>query len=92
METTQSEFQEIYDAFQPKILRYLTRMLGSHEAEDLTQEVFLKVDKALGSFKGESRLSTWIYRIATNAALERVMNFSKRDCYTEGYEQKSIPQ
>jgi hypothetical protein len=35
MEIAQSKFQEIYDAFQPKILRYLTRMPGSHEVEDL---------------------------------------------------------
>lgn len=66
------ELQEIYDTFQPRILRYLTRLVGQFEAEDLTQEVFIKVGQALGSFRGESQLSTWIYRIATNAALDRL--------------------
>jgi RNA polymerase sigma-70 factor (ECF subfamily) len=65
-------FQEIHDEFRPKILRYLTRMVGEHEAEDLTQEVFVKVSQALPTFKGESSLSTWIYRIATNTALDKL--------------------
>jgi RNA polymerase sigma-70 factor (ECF subfamily) len=65
------DFQEVYKTFQPKILSYLSRMLGENEAEDLTQEVFVKVDKALKEFRGEAQLSTWVYRIATNAALDR---------------------
>ncbi|MFC1614924.1 sigma-70 family RNA polymerase sigma factor, partial [Gemmatimonadota bacterium] len=60
------EFQKIYKDFQPKIQRYLIRFVGESEAEDLTQEVFIKVNKALKGFKGESQLSTWIYSIATN--------------------------
>lgn len=68
----QSDFQKIYEIFQPKILRYLTRLIGEHEAEDITQEVFIKVNQALKTFRGESQLSTWIYRIATNTALDRL--------------------
>ena len=66
------EFQSIYQEFQPKIHRYLTRMLGEDESEDLTQEVFAKVSAALADFRGESTLSTWIYRIATHAAIDRL--------------------
>ncbi len=66
------EFQKIYETFKPKIFRYLTRLIGEHEAEDLTQEVFIKVNHALKNFRGESRLSTWIYRIATNAAIDKL--------------------
>ncbi len=40
-------------------------------AEDLAQEVFVKIDRELQNFRGESQLSTWIYRIATNTALDR---------------------
>ena len=71
-------FQEIYSTFQPRILGYLSRMLDRDEAEELTQEVFVKVDKALKEFRGEAQLSTWIYRIATNAALDRLRNPSFR--------------
>ncbi len=66
------EFPKIYEAFQPKILRYLTRLVGEAEAEDLTQEVLIKVSDALPDFRGESQLSTWVYRIATNTALDRL--------------------
>ncbi|MCQ3928916.1 MAG: RNA polymerase subunit sigma-24 [Chloroflexi bacterium] len=66
------DFQQIYDEFHPKILRYMTRLAGEVEAEDLTQEVFVKVNRGLEEFRGESQLSTWIYRIATNTAIDRL--------------------
>ena len=54
------EFRDIYKEFYQRIHLYLERMVGKIEAEDLTQEVFLKVDKGLKDFKGESKLSTWV--------------------------------
>ncbi len=66
------EFQKIHDNYRPKILRYLTHMAGNDEAEDLTQEVFDKVGRGLQGFREESKLSTWIYRIATHTALDRM--------------------
>ena len=66
------DFQTIHDEFRPKIERYLRHLVGEFEAEDLTQEVFIKISRALPAFRGESQLSTWIYRIATNAALDRL--------------------
>ena len=66
------EFQDIYTAFNEKVRRYLARLVGEAEAEDLTHEVFIKASKALDDFRGESSLSTWIYRIATNTALDRL--------------------
>lgn len=50
------------------------RLVGNQEAEDLTQEVFVKVSKALPAFRNESQLSTWMYRIATNTAIDRMRN------------------
>lgn len=77
------DFQNIFVEFQPKILRYLTRLIGEAEAEDLTQEVLVKVNEALPDFRGESQLSTWIYRVATNAALDRLRSPSyQRDSQT----------
>ncbi|MDA8172767.1 MAG: sigma-70 family RNA polymerase sigma factor [Nitrospiraceae bacterium] len=67
-----STFNEIYTDFHPKILGYVGRLVGWHDAEDVTQEVFLKVNAALANFRGESNLSTWIYRIATNAAMDHL--------------------
>src|SRR4030066_2023807 len=58
--------------YRPAIVRYLSRIVGRLEAEDLAQEVFVKVGRGLPGFRGESRISTWIYRIATNAALDRL--------------------
>jgi RNA polymerase sigma-70 factor (ECF subfamily) len=65
-------FKEVFEQFHPKILHYLSRMTNPHEAEDIAQEVFDKVSRSLRNFKGESKLSTWLYRIATNAAIDRM--------------------
>ncbi len=70
------EFQEIYEMYQSKIHYYLSKMVGEVEAKDLTQEVFIKVHQSLDGFKGKSQLSTWIFRIATNIALDKFRNLS----------------
>ncbi len=72
------DFQKIHDDFRPRILRYLTRMVGEEEAEDLTQEVFARIGRTLKSFRGESKLSTWVYKIATNVAVDRLRRSSSR--------------
>ena len=66
------EFQPVHDRFRPRVLRYLTHLVGETEAEDLTQSVMLKVSEGLPAFRGDSSVSTWIYRIATNAAMDRL--------------------
>ena len=65
-------FRRIHEEFRPKVFRHLARMVGDSEAEDLTQAVMLKVSDGLGRFRGDASLSTWIYRIATNAAIDRL--------------------
>lgn len=79
MKTDGLDFDSIYDEFHLRIGRYLERMVGKGESEDLTQEVFLKVNKGLKSFEGKSSLSTWIYRLATNAALDKIHSRSFRE-------------
>jgi RNA polymerase sigma-70 factor (ECF subfamily) len=66
------EFQAVHDGFRSRVLRYLVRLVGEDEAEDLTQSVMLKISEGLPHFRGESKLSTWIYRVATNAAIDRL--------------------
>ena len=79
MANNKLEFRDIYEEFHQRIHRYLERMVGKGEAEDLTQEVFMKVNKGLKEFKGESELSTWLYRIATNAALDKMQSRAFRE-------------
>ncbi len=78
IQTGELQFQEIYEAFQPRVLRYVARLVGEDDAEDLTQEVFVKIDQRLKTFRGEAQLSTWVYRVATNAALDRLRSTSFR--------------
>jgi RNA polymerase sigma-70 factor (ECF subfamily) len=78
MDASELDFPQIYEAFQPRIHRYLLHLVGEPEAEDLTQEVFVKVSQSLGAFRGESQLSAWLYRIATNAAIDRMRSASFR--------------
>jgi RNA polymerase sigma-70 factor, ECF subfamily len=86
------EFQTIHNAFRPKILRYLTSVVGRRDAEDLTQEVFLKVNQALKTFRGESQLSTWIYRIATNTALDKLRSPSFRQSGQKSLSEESVAE
>ncbi len=72
-------FAEIYAKHHPGILRYLARLVGRDEAEDVAQEVFLKVDRGLKDFRGEASVATWVYRIARNAALDRLRARPQRD-------------
>jgi RNA polymerase sigma-70 factor, ECF subfamily len=66
------DFKSLHDQFRPRVLRYLTRMVGEADAEDLTQAVMLKASEGLSTFRGDSSISTWLYRIATNAALDKL--------------------
>ncbi len=72
------EFDVLYGFYQPKITRYLAKLVNIHEAEDLTQEVFVRVNRGFSDFRGESKLSTWIYRIATNVAMDRLRSPAQR--------------
>ena len=63
-------FKEIVDSYSERLYWHVRHFLCSHEdTDDLLQEIFLKVWNGLPSFRTESRLYTWLYRIATNEAL-----------------------
>jgi RNA polymerase sigma-70 factor (ECF subfamily) len=65
-------FNGLVRDYERRIFSLVLRMIGNHaEAEDLAQEVFVQVFKAIGTFRGESKLSTWIYRIAINLCKNR---------------------
>lgn len=68
----EAAFNALVRMYEQRVFALLTRMTGSRaEAEDLAQEVFVQVFKAIGLFRGESKLSTWIYRIAVNLSKNR---------------------
>jgi RNA polymerase sigma-70 factor, ECF subfamily len=72
-------FNELVETFSPRVFRLVFRILGRRdEAEDMTQEVFVQVFKAIGQFRGESKLSTWIYRVAVNSCKNRTMYLWRR--------------
>jgi RNA polymerase sigma-70 factor (ECF subfamily) len=77
------EFADVFDDFQRPIYNYLLRMTQSQpEAEDLTQETFIRVHRSLPSFRGDASLSTWIYRIATNVSLDHFRRSTTRQAKT----------
>lgn len=64
-------FEDLYRAHVGRLYSLMLRMLGSAgEAEDLVQEVFLQAHRKLGSFRGESSLGTWLYRLGVNHCLD----------------------
>lgn len=72
-------FRSLHDAFAPGIRRYLSRLVGDAEAEDLTQEVFARAHRAAATLRGDALVSAWLYRIATNAAIDRLRAASRRE-------------
>lgn len=62
-------FDEITIRYQDRVYRLACRLVGHDDAPDVMQEGFLSVYRNLASFRHESRFGTWLYRIATNAAL-----------------------
>jgi len=66
-------FEELVRRYQRPIISYVFRMLGDHEsALDVTQEVFIKVYNSLNKYSPEYKFSTWLYRIAHNAAIDHM--------------------
>ena len=75
----QSAFEALVDRWQKPVYHQALRMLNSPEdAADVTQEVFLKLWRSLPSFRGDSALSTWLYRLTDNAAIDLLRREKKR--------------
>lgn len=66
-------FEELYRLHAGRLYRLMLRMAGSvQDAEDLLQDVFLQAHRKLGSFRGDSSLGTWLYRLGMNHCLDYV--------------------
>jgi RNA polymerase sigma-70 factor (ECF subfamily) len=62
-------FEHLVSRYEARIYRLACRLTSETDAPDVLQETFLQVYRNLRTFRGDSRFSTWLYRIATNAAL-----------------------
>lgn len=72
-------FLELVQLYQVRVYKLVLRMVGRpDEAEDMAQEVFVQVFKAVATFRGDSKLSTWIYRIAVNLCKNRLKYLTRR--------------
>lgn len=70
--------RRIYELCQQRVFRLLVRMVGINDAEDVLQQVFLKVFRTLGQFNGQSRFETWLYRVAVNESLQHLRKLRRR--------------
>lgn len=60
------EFSRVFDTYHGKVLAYATKLLGGDEAEDVAQEVFVKIERSLDSVADPAKLGSWIYTITLN--------------------------
>ena len=71
-----SAFERLYQAHVGRIHNLARRMLGTHEADEVTQDIFVRTWQKLGQFRGESAFSTWLHRLAVNVVIERRRSFA----------------
>src|SRR5215204_1432624 len=64
-------FERVYNAHVPRVHGLARRMAGPEAADELTQDVFVRVWQKLGTFRGESSFATWLHRLAVNVIIER---------------------
>jgi RNA polymerase sigma-70 factor, ECF subfamily len=76
----EGSFEELVRRYQRPISAYVYRMVGNYEsALDLTQEIFIKVYNSLRRYRSEFKFSTWIYKIAHNAAIDHLRRTATRE-------------
>src|SRR3569832_490750 len=76
----EGSFEELVRRYQRPISAYVYRMVGNYEsALDLAQDVFIKVYSSLRRYRSEFKFSTWIYKIAHNAALDHLRRTTTRE-------------
>jgi RNA polymerase sigma-70 factor, ECF subfamily len=71
-----SAFERLYRTHVARIHSLTRRMLGAQEADEVTQDVFVRTWQKLGQFRGDSAFSTWLHRLAVNVVIERRRSFA----------------
>lgn len=73
-----NDFEKLVTAYEKNVYNIALRMVGDpDDAADMTQETFIKAYRALSSFRGDSKFSSWLYRIASNVCLDFLRNRSR---------------
>ena len=76
----ESSFEELVQRYQRPIVSYVYRFLNDYDASlDVTQEVFIKVYNSLDRYSSDYKFSTWLYRIAHNAAIDHIRRNSRKE-------------
>jgi RNA polymerase sigma-70 factor (ECF subfamily) len=70
--------EALYHQYKRRVYGLVTRIVGPGDADEVAQEVFVRIYRGLVRFRGEAALGTWIYRLAVNAALSHVTRRSRR--------------
>jgi RNA polymerase sigma-70 factor, ECF subfamily len=79
-----SAFERLYRTHVAKIHSLTRRMLGSNDAEEVTQDIFVRTWQKLGQFRGDSAFATWLHRLAVNVVIEKRRSFAiQRDRMTD---------
>ena len=68
----------LYHQFKRRVFGMAHRIVGATDAEEVAQEVFVRVFRGLAAFRGDSALSTWIYRLTVNASLSHLARRGRR--------------
>jgi len=77
--TQRNAFQELVSNYQRPLYAHIRNLVLNHDdADDVLQNTFIKIFRNLAGFKGESKLFSWMYRIATNEALTFIQQKAKR--------------
>ena len=84
-------FDVIVERHRRPVYQLCYRFVGNHEdASDLSQDVFLRAYRGLRTFRGQSALATWLYRVAVNVCLNRVKAKTPLSALTESIEQRQF--
>jgi RNA polymerase sigma-70 factor (ECF subfamily) len=85
-------FEDVVEEYSDLVFNLTYRILGNHaDAEDAAQDTFMAAYRNFGRFRGDSKVSTWLYRIATNAALMRLRKDRNQRRLTQtGYDEMQL--
>ena len=91
-ETKERAFKELLAIYKERLYWHIRNIVKSHDdADDILQNTFIKIFRNIHGFKGESKLYSWMYRIATNESLTHINQNSKRgQLTTEEFQQQAI--